>query len=252
MEEISEKCNDQIFLNEYHGDERLLDILSYDKKGIFKCIYCLDIADSREHIPSKIFLNKKYPEELAVLPACKKCNNSYSNDEQYLACLIDFIEFKLNNSSDVKRDIIKKTFIKRPKIKTAFEESIILNEDGSFKSINFDGARVENIVLKLAMGHGTYQLSEIFTKEPTQLNYKFLPELTNEELNNFNSLPIIEKAPEIGSRLMNELYIINDTIPTTIWKNVQENQYRYIAFHNSKGTTVRIVIGEYFFAEVFW
>lgn len=252
MDEILKGFNNQVFLNEYHGDKRLLDILTYDKKGNYKCIYCLNIANSREHIPSKIFLNKKYPEELAVLPACKSCNNSYSNDEQYLACLIDFIQYKIENLSDVKRDIIRKTFVKRPRIKATFEESIIINKDGSLKSMNIDISKIENIVLKLAIGHGTYQLSKIFMKSPTQLNYKFLCDLTDEEFKHFNALPIIEKAPEIGSRLMEELYIINDDVPITLWKNVQENQYRYIAFHSNEGTTVRIVIGEFFFAEVFW
>jgi len=58
--------------------------LCIHKKSDFKCIYCYEKANTREHIPSKIFLNEPYSNNLAILPACFNCNNSYSENEQYL------------------------------------------------------------------------------------------------------------------------------------------------------------------------
>ena len=111
-------------LNNYFGDARILELLKYNKKGQFKCIYCYEDANSREHIPSKIFLNEPYETNLAILPSCISCNNSYSEDEQYLACLIDYVQYKLHNLETVKRSKIQKTFETRPHIKNEFEKSI--------------------------------------------------------------------------------------------------------------------------------
>jgi ribosomal protein S4 len=63
------------------------------------------------NIPSKIFLNEPYSNNLAILPACFNCNNSYSDKEQYLACLIDYLQYKLYNLETVQRSKIQKTNI---------------------------------------------------------------------------------------------------------------------------------------------
>ena len=64
--------------NNYYGEKEHLKYILYNKKDEFNCIYCNEKADSREHLPSKVFLNIPYPENLAMVPACKDCNNSFS------------------------------------------------------------------------------------------------------------------------------------------------------------------------------
>ena len=132
-------------LNDYFGDARILEFLKYNKKGQFKCIYCYKQADSREHIPSKIFLNEPYATNLAILPSCTNCNNSYSENEQYLACLIDYVQYKLSNLETVKRSKIQKTFEARPHIKNEFENSTKYTDDGNLEYIEFNHDKIENI-----------------------------------------------------------------------------------------------------------
>jgi len=45
--------------------------------------------ETRDHVPSRVFLDEPYPENLPLLPSCLSCNNSFSLDEEYLACLIE-------------------------------------------------------------------------------------------------------------------------------------------------------------------
>jgi hypothetical protein len=51
-------------------DERL--------KGI--CAYCGARPESRDHVPSRVLLDKPYPENLPVVEACFKCNGEFSAD----------------------------------------------------------------------------------------------------------------------------------------------------------------------------
>lgn len=239
-------------LNNYYGDKRLLELLKYNKKGDFKCIYCYEKANTREHIPSKIFLNEPYSNNLAILPACFNCNNSYSENEQYLACLIDYVQYKLYNLKTVKRDKIKKAFTSRPHIKNQLEESTIYLDNGKLHYIEYNHNKIKDILLKLAIGHATYSLSKIYFEEPNMINYKFFTELSNEEVNNFNEEILCDISPEIGSRSFDNIAFINGNIPLVTWNIVQYNQYRYLVYESKTSTNVKIVIGEFFYSEVIW
>lgn len=65
--------------------------LFIDRRLTGMCVYCGDQPDTRDHVPSKVFLNEPYPPELPVVAACKRCNESFSLDEQYLACFLDCV-----------------------------------------------------------------------------------------------------------------------------------------------------------------
>lgn len=239
-------------LKNYYGDYRLLELLKYNKNGDFKCIYCYKKANTREHIPSKIFLDEPYPKTLALLPSCFKCNNSFSKDEQYVACLIDYIQYIQYELQDVKREKIRKAFNTRPNIKQEMENTIVDSKDKKSKYIKYNHEKIESILLKLSIGHATYSLSRVHLEKPSGIYYKFLPEVTEEEFNNFNAEVICDIAPEIGSRSFNNIALTDDSIPMTLWNIVQENQYRFLAYENKSGLYVRIVIGEFLYSEVIW
>lgn len=46
-------------------------------------LFCGKISQSKDHIPSKNLLEKPYPNNLLTIPACIKCNQSFSLDEDY-------------------------------------------------------------------------------------------------------------------------------------------------------------------------
>lgn len=47
--------------NVFNGDNSLITHVTFSRKGTHYCIYCGSISDTREHVPSKIFLSKPYP-----------------------------------------------------------------------------------------------------------------------------------------------------------------------------------------------
>jgi hypothetical protein len=60
-----------------------------DDRNKARCVYCGGLDETRDHVPSRVFLDEPLPENLPVVPACIACNNSFSRDEEYLACLIE-------------------------------------------------------------------------------------------------------------------------------------------------------------------
>ncbi len=239
-------------LRQYAGDKRLFQYLTYKKEGSFKCVYCLNKADSKEHIPSKIFLDEPYNNELAILPACKKCNQSFSEPEQYLACLIEYIKIKLSKKNTYSRKKVSKALQNRKTLLKELEESTIRNEKNEIEFIEYKIDEIEKIILKLSIGHAAYSLSEINLKKLQHINFKFLPDLTQEEINTFNTSPQENIVPEIGSREGSYISISDTNIPFYQWKHIQKNQYRYLAFISKNTICVRIVISEFFFSEVIW
>jgi len=65
----------------YWGPDEYRPRVVFDRSSTMQCVYCGDVADSREHCPSKVFLTKPFPPDLPVVPACIKCNNSFAHDE---------------------------------------------------------------------------------------------------------------------------------------------------------------------------
>jgi hypothetical protein len=58
-----------------HADNRLIN----------GCIYCGGPEETRDHVPSRVFLDSPPPENLPVVWACASCNQGFSLDEAYLA-----------------------------------------------------------------------------------------------------------------------------------------------------------------------
>ena len=45
------------------------------------CAYCGGPAETRDHVPPRVFLDKPYPSNLPVVSACRECNEDISMDE---------------------------------------------------------------------------------------------------------------------------------------------------------------------------
>lgn len=61
-----------------------------DYKLVTQCAYCGTYPENRDHAPSKILLDKPYPENLSVVPSCVDCNSGFSIDEEYITCAIEY------------------------------------------------------------------------------------------------------------------------------------------------------------------
>lgn len=63
-----------------------------DDRLISGCTYCDGLAETRDHVPSRVLLDSPLPENLPVVGACWACNNGFSKDEEYFVCLLAAFE----------------------------------------------------------------------------------------------------------------------------------------------------------------
>lgn len=80
------------------------------------CVYCGGKPETRDHVPSKIILDKPFPENLPVVPACNKCNQDFSKDEEYFACLIECVLRGTTEPVKLKREKIKDILVRKPQL----------------------------------------------------------------------------------------------------------------------------------------
>ena len=225
--------------------------LFIDERLKANCAYCGAVMNSRDHTPSKVFLDEPYPENLPVAEACAKCNGGFSADEEYLSCLIECVVHGTAKPDERFRDKVARTLEARPAIAKRIESGKQL--DISNNPIwQPEGPRVKNIVLKLARGHVSYELGLQHVEEPVIIDIVPIPCMTEDELEAFNTLE--EHAgflyPEIGSRAFVNL-LSGKATAYGGWYVVQEGRYRY-ALGQSAGDWVKLVLSEYLACRVVW
>jgi hypothetical protein len=220
-----------------HGDERQLAA----------CVYCRGEIETREHIPSRVFLDKPYPENLPVIPACRWCNGSFSKDEVYFACLVEYA--RAGSVDSVERDKIKRVLQERPALAAKMNQAQTWIKSNIHISAEVE--RVRRVVYKLAQGHAAFELNEPQYEPPSRINFVPLMSMSEEYLDYFESTPLGSIWPEVGSRAMQRLVVSDFGMKRSEWIVVQPSRYRYLANVDS-AVTVRIVVAEYLGCEVVW
>lgn len=89
-------------------DDRQMVALGLDKRLLKSCIYCGGSPDTRDHVPSKVFLDKPYPDNLPVVACCLDCNRSFSLDEEYVACFIECVIAGSTSPDAIQRERISR------------------------------------------------------------------------------------------------------------------------------------------------
>ncbi len=213
------------------------------------CCYCGNYSTTRDHVPSKILLDKPYPENLPVVPCCDKCNQSFSLDEEYITCLLECI---LCNSTDIetlKRDKIRQILSGKKllyqKIKNSHKE---FNNPPSFF---IDTTRLENFLIKLAKGHVKFENSEPVFEKPTRISFKSLSSMTQDEVDSYLTSVDFIQSFEVGSRAMQN-FLISDSSVFSNWIEVQPNYYSYCVTSKMGQLSVKIFIRNFFAAEIIW
>jgi hypothetical protein len=69
------------------------------------CVYCGDWADTKDHTPPRCFLQPPLPSNLITLPACKKCNSTFSFDENVVSTFMGIISARpeLNSEQELRK-----------------------------------------------------------------------------------------------------------------------------------------------------
>ncbi|MDX1908276.1 MAG: hypothetical protein SF053_14665 [Bacteroidia bacterium] len=233
-----------------------------DSRLIRGCVYCGGPADTRDHVPSKCLIEKPYPTNLPVVECCDTCNQNFSKDEQYLACLIESVLCGSTEPEKIKRPSIARMMQNSPALRRRIENSKI-EVNGQIIFIP-EIERINNVMLKLARGHAAFELSQPCREQPDHFWCGHLSSLPQENQDAFNSAHFQYIFGEIGSRNMQRLMVIQMTqlsetgeqqnigMLVNDWVDVQDDQYRFIAIDDMGQIVIRIVVAEYFACEVVW
>lgn len=227
-----------------YSDERLLGSAG----EMDQCLYCGGPPETREHLPTRFLLDDPLPADLYKVWACRNCNNAFSADEQYLACLIDVA--LVGSVSDFARfrPKVRDTFEKRPGLAARLDAARRSEPTGVQWEPELE--RVSRVASKLAQGHAAYELSEPMFREPDQLAVFPLAQLSVEERRSFESAPEGGLWPEVGSRAMLRMVLEGPDLVDG-WVVIQPGRYRYLA-SAAAGVLVRIVMSEYLGCEAAW
>ena len=265
---------------EYLGDYRLKHRVVYESGLDSACIYCGNNADSREHVPSKVFLSKPYPDDLFIVPSCKKCNSSFSNDELYTWFVIKILQHEYSDCGSLQDNEITR-FKRYEKMARTVSSEIKKYCEGDSEPIcdyhikgkkawSFRNDRIDRVLEKLAIGHAVFELSEGYRDSQgsrwatKDIAYTYAPAMSTQEIECYDDIVIMNNRllPEIGSRVFEKIYVVNEDLIDSSggnarlsavfldWTDVQDGKYRYIAEHFKDEITVRIVVDEYMFACV--
>ena len=224
-------------------------IRSYgDDRTLAFCAFCGGETGTRDHCPSRIFLDEPYPENLAVVPACSTCNSGFSPDEEYLACLVSCVIAGSTVPETLPRAKIRRIMSDKPLLRARIEQARLVS-DGT-TTFKPDHERVAAVVTKLAKGHALYELHEACTNAPDDINVMPLALMGEAQREAFEHPQMSSIWPEVGSRAMQRL-VEGADLTIDGWIVVQPERYRYHA-SVSNCIDVRIVIHEYLAGHVRW
>lgn len=215
------------------------------------CSYCGASHASRDHVPSRVFMDTPYPKNLPVAESCLECNNGFSADEEYLACLIECVVHGTTEPTKKFRKKIATILKKKPSIAARIEKGKQIDRNSTIHwQPELD--RVKKVILKLARGHIAYEIGVQHTEEPSALEIIPIPSMNEYQLNNFNNLDTDEPGlyPEIGSRAFISIIEGGQTAYEN-WHIVQDGRYRY-AVGQSSGDWVKLVLSEYLACRIVW
>lgn len=221
-----------------------------DDRLDYNCSYCGQGTETRDHVPSKILIDKPYPDNLPVVLCCEKCNNDFSLDEEYFACFIECVVSGTTELEGIKRGKIKNILSRKPKLLAKIKQvQRIVDGKIHFK---IDEKRFKTVILKLARGHVKYENSEPKLEEPDLVWIKSLEEMTEKEMNSFLNINRLGIVPEIGSRAFQRIFTTDGILSFEDWIIVQEGNYMYAVQVDSDSTIVRFIIRDYLAGEVVW
>jgi hypothetical protein len=224
-----------------------------DRRQTGFCVHCGGPTESLDHAPSKVFLDLPYPLTRPTVPSCSECNNGFSSDEEYVACLVECIIQGTTDPDALEREKVAKALRRNRTLRDRIEKSKReAHTPGGGRIVEWqpEEDKVRHVALKLARCHAAYELNEPQLSEPDHLLVMPLPKLTDAQREHFETPPDTGVWPEVGSRAMQRLLVVDEAYSEG-WVHVQERRYRYMAV-GAGSVMVRGVLSEYLAYEVIW
>lgn len=233
-----------------------------DKRLINGCVYCGGAEETRDHVPSRAFLDEPFPENLPVVGACRACNVGFSLDEEYLACLVESVVAGSTDPDRIRRAKVASILGRSPGLRARLDAAKTVENGEARFAIEPD--RVRNVLLKLARGHAAFELSQPCHDDPASVLWCPLSLMADSDRDSFEASHVPQLYGEVGSRGLQRSFVVDVAFEATDgkktavgfvvndWIEVQEGRYRYHAIDDLGEIRIKVVIGEYLAGEVVW
>jgi len=193
-----------------------------DSRLIDGCIYCGGLSNTRDHVPSRVLLDRPLPTNLPVLPACTNCNTSFSADEEYFACVLEAIMVGSANPESVHRPVVAGILRKNPALRMRIEAAKRPFIKGQV-AFDVEVDRIRNVLLKLARGHAAYELSQVCHEAPTHFSWGPISDLSPLAQKSLDEAYFPESFSEVGSRGNQRMLVIQLTLEGPDGQKVPKN-----------------------------
>jgi hypothetical protein len=188
-----------------------------------ECLFCRQKAQSKDHIPSKNLLEKPYPKNLLTIPACIKCNQSFSEDEEYFLNVL--VEISTNPTLLAKKDFNGNVFRARERsenLKKLISDSLIQADDGKiyFKQ---DTNKIKRVIEKNAFGLYFHK-------------YKKMAKLSSFNCTGFYPYNVNETRPA-------EIFLLTykANFQPKKWTTIQNNVFSYIVVRDWRNNKLTMI-----------
>ena len=244
------------------------------------CIHCgEDVSKDGtwDHVPTKGMLSKSLRKRgldydlakrkrgqvrdpdgyLPQVRCCGPCNSRFSQDENYLLCVLHALRCGTLRPPRSKFPESANFLRSNKHVVRALEASpsgqLSLFTDLKPFTIYADTDRISRVVLKNARGHAHHECAAALLGEPRSVGFRALATLSTIERERFEFWAIDGSGavwPEVGSR---SFLVMTEGLPLGVggWIEVEKGRYRYNV-QCGDCYSVRTVIWEYLATEVIW
>ena len=222
----------------------------FDRRCTDLCVFCGGAPETKDHVPSKILLDKPFPNNLPVVQCCLECNSGFSLDEEYVACFLECVIEGSTNPDNLRRKKIAQILRDKPSLAKRIADSEVTNSEGEQSWVT-EQDRINVVIMKLARGHLDFELSIQRFDDPLSIAAIPVSLMSDEEVDRFDRPQLMHLFPEIGSRAFLRGKGFTKKPITDEWQIVQAGRYEY-QVSQASGNIVRILLSDYLACEIRW
>jgi len=187
------------------------------------CLFCGKKAETKDHVPSKNLLEKPYPKNLLTILSCKKCNTSFSLDEEYfLNVLVEVCNNPVLRSKKEKDGSVYKARERSKGLKKRIESSYVKGDDGKVYFAS-ETNRIYRVIEKNSFGIYFHK-------------YKIIPKLSSFTCIGFYSFTVEETRPA-------EILVLtySENFKPKRWTTIQKNVFSYIVVRDWRDNNLKMI-----------
>lgn len=177
------------------------------------CCYCGKLASEKDHLPPKNIFPNPRPTNLITVPACSKCNQGDSKDDEYFGHVIA--------AGSVKNPLAKKLFLtkkieslkRRPALGHALLKDFVIADlfkgniyIGRTPALKVRGEKFNKIMRRITRGFYYYHTGEILPFEYDIRVTKINPNLNEAQMESFKYI----KIHKIGKDIFQYRYVMDE------------------------------------------